>query len=117
MTTSKPSRRLPACLILLCLGACGRAQQAESPATQAPEESSGLKSDSATSEPQTLAEAEELLERARQDLDRLSLNEPGAPPATAAGAPSPPAPAPAAEPRNERAEKAADAAEAAPPRA
>ena len=67
-------------------------------------------------EPATLAEAEQLLERARADLDRLALNEPGqpapvaAPPAAPAGAAAPstvPMPAPRAE-AERPADKAAD---------
>jgi hypothetical protein len=62
--------------------------------------------DQAEAEPQTLAEAEALLERAKADLDRLALNEP-APPAAGAAAATTPSPAPPA--RHERADKADDA--------
>ncbi|HKY36972.1 MAG TPA: hypothetical protein VJN18_13595 [Polyangiaceae bacterium] len=125
MTTAISGLRLQHCLILLSLAACGRGQEAEAPSTVAPEHDAGRKSMSGGgyAEPQTLAEAEELLERARADLDQVALSQPGAPPATAAGAaaPPPPAAAPAAEPAaGKRAEKAsADEAqsEAAPPRA
>lgn len=105
--------RLQHCLILLSLAACGRAKEAEAPSSLEPGADSGRKSTSATmdAEPQTLAEAEDMLARARADLDQVALNEPGAPPATAAGAaaPPPPAAAPAAEaPRDSSADKASE---------
>ena len=124
MNTATRSLRLQACLILLGLAAaCGRAKEADAPATMAPAPDSGQPGGESYQEPATLAEAEQLLERARADLDRLALNEPGAPTSTAAGAaaePAPPpaaAPAPAAEPpRAQRAEKAAEEADASAPR-
>jgi hypothetical protein len=124
MNIDLPRLWLPACLLLFGLSGCGRAPAAAAPTSADPlapsEEQSGEKGSLESSEPATLAEAEQLLERARADLDRLALNEPGAPPATAAGAAAPPAPAPApaAEPaRDKRAEKsaAADEAEASAP--
>lgn len=113
--------RNSAWLLLLGLGmACGRASEpAAAPAT--PGETSGRKAASGRAEeaePATLAEAEQLLERARADLDRLALNEPGAPPAAGAAAPAStpaPAPEPAAAQRGEKSSAAADEAEAAPP--
>jgi hypothetical protein len=73
-------------------------------------------------EPQTLAEAEALLERSRADLDRLAMNDDAAP-ASAAGnaapaaepapAPAPAAAAPKAAPRDEA--RSADKAEAEAP--
>jgi len=108
-----------AMLVVLGLSAgCGM-----SPKAEAPSKSSGpapaLASPSSTqaeqeedaAEPATLADAEALLEKARADLDRLALNEPGIP-GTAAGAASPAAPPPATAtapaPRDQakRAEKA-----------
>jgi hypothetical protein len=111
-------------LLSFGLAGCGRAAPAaEAPSSAEPaapsEERSGQKGALESSEPATLAEAEQLLERARAALGRLALNEPGAP-ATAAGAAAPPAPAPAAaaEPaRDKRADRsaAADEAEASAP--
>ncbi len=64
------------------------------------------------SEPQTLADAEALLEKARSELETLALNQPERPASAAAGAPSP---APAPQRREDgRADKAA-ADDAAPP--
>jgi hypothetical protein len=116
----------------LTLGAgCGMSPKAEAPSSgseaapalaaptsnQAPQEE-------AEAEPATLADAEALLEKARADLDRLALNDRGAPgEAAGAAAPSPapsPQPATATAPRDlKRAEKSASAdaasAPAAPP--
>ncbi len=128
MTTAISRLRLQHCLILLSLAAAacaGGGKEAEAPSTQAPEPEPSRVPTSARghAEPQTLAEAEELLARARADLDRVALNEPGAPPATAgAYAPPPPAAAPAAEPAQDRsADKATEEkraeSEAAAPRA
>jgi hypothetical protein len=79
---------------LLLLGvACGRAPEASPP--QAADEAAPSSLASAAQperEPQTLAEAEALLEQAKADLDRLALNEPGGVPAPEA-ATAPPAPA------------------------
>jgi len=113
MTTAIFRLRLQHCLILLSLAACGRAKEAEAPSSLEPGADSGTKSatERMEAEPQTLAEAEDMLARARADLDQLALNEPGAPPATAAGAaaPAPPPAAPAAE---APADRSADKAEA-----
>lgn len=107
------------------LSGCGMAPKAEAPssggaaapapATEAAPTSAQTKSQE--QEPLTLADAEALLEKARADLDRLALNEPGAPPAAAgAAAPAPaPAKAPAlSPPRDEarRADKSTASAEA-----
>jgi hypothetical protein len=65
-------------------------------------------------EPATLAEAEQLLERARADLDRLALNEPGQPapvaaaPQAAGAAPPSTMPTPAPREEAERADKSAE---------
>ena len=95
------------------LTACSRAPEAAAPESKAapvagvPGTSGALGEEA---EPQTLAEAEALLERSRAELDRLALNVP--PPPTVAATPSPaqaPAPAPAApaaESAPKRAEKA-----------
>ncbi|HEY6081519.1 MAG TPA: hypothetical protein VIW29_22040, partial [Polyangiaceae bacterium] len=114
------------CLILVALlGACGRAQEAEapkagaepgSPATAAPTSLQAQEE----SEPATLAEAEQLLEKARADLDRVALAEFAPAPAGAsegAAAAPPPSPAPAQAPprdpsRAETKSAAADEAEA-----
>lgn len=100
------------------LSGCSRAPKAEAPATtSAPAAgvpgSSGLAEQEA--EPQTLAEAEALLERSRADFDRVAMSAPPPPPTVAAGAAPAPAPAPAAESAPKRAEKAsADEASAGP---
>ena len=97
-------------LSLASLAGCAGPQRAEAPAGS-PEAAPTAAQDER--EPATLAEAEALLEKARGDLDRLALSEPGAAPVTAAppaaaGAAAPsmvPAPAPRAEAR--RADKSA----------
>jgi len=111
--------------LLVFVVACGKgAPEAAAPQAPAAEAApSSLAGSAAEPEPQTLAEAEALLDKARADLDRLALNEPGSP-AEASGAAAPaPAPAPPppaatrAESRSEekRADKAAaDQAEAPP---
>jgi len=114
------------------LSACGMSPKAEAPTSEVapvagtPGALQAAEEDGA-GEPTTLADAEALLEKARADLDRLALNEQGAPSAAAEAAAPPPAsvqtaPAPSpARPRDEarRAEKSsatsADAAPAAPP--
>jgi hypothetical protein len=108
------------------LPGCSRSPQAEAPssATEAapapglPSSNGMSAKDDAEAEPATLADAEALLERARADLDRLALNEPGAARGATGGAPAPASapPAPAA-PRAEakRADKATSADEAAAP--
>lgn len=110
-------------ILVALLAGCGRAPEAEapkagaepgSPATAAP---TSLQASDQEPEPTTLAEAEQLLERARADLDRLALGEPVPPPASAAqgaaGAP-PPSPAPAPQHERSRAEKKAAAEAEAP---
>ena len=78
----------------------------------------------AEAEPATLADAEALLEKARADLDRLALNDRGAPADAAAGAAAPPParappgatpPAPRDPPTRAEKSAAADAAPAPPP--
>jgi len=79
------------------------------PAQAAPTSSLAAK-DEAEAEPATLADAEALLEKARADLDRWALNEPGAARGATGGAPPAPASAPPA-PAPQRAEaKPADKA-------
>ncbi len=100
---------------MLLVVACGRAPDAAAPQAPAAEAApSSLAGSAGESEPQTLAEAEALLDKARADLDRLALNEPGSPNASGAAAPAPaaapPAPAPRAESRSQ--EKNADKAAA-----
>jgi hypothetical protein len=103
-------------LILLgLLVACGRAPEAEAPRA----EPAGAAAPTSLQtqgerEPETLAEAEQLLEQARADLNRLALAEPEAAPGSAAASAGAPAraaaaPAPAPEPPREqkRAEKSA----------
>ncbi len=115
MGSMKNLAALASALLLPLAIACGRAPAAPAPEFSSPapatpaeaEEPTSLAAEEAASEPTTLAEAEALLEKARADLDRLALNEPGAPSPTSAGA----AP-PAAAPRQERA--AEDSADAAP---
>ncbi len=101
------------------VSACGMAPKAEAPssggeAAPAPAEaaptSTQASPEEAEHEPTTLADAEALLEKARTDLDRLALNEPGGAAASGAAVPAPataPSPAP---PRDEarRADKAAE---------
>jgi hypothetical protein len=115
----------------LTLGAgCGMSPKAEAPssgseaapAALAAPTSNQAPQEEAEAEPATLADAEALLEKARADLDRLALNDRGAPgEAAGAAAPSPaPSPATATPPRElKRAEKSASAdaasAPAAPP--
>lgn len=102
--------------LLVFAVACGKgAPEAAAPQAPAAEAApSSLAGSAAEPEPQTLAEAEALLDRARADLDRLALNEPGAPAeASGAAAPAPAAAPPAptrAESRSE--EKNADKAAA-----
>ena len=79
-------------LSLAWLAGCAGPQRAEAPAGS-PEAAPTAAQDER--EPATLAEAEALLEKARGDLDRLALNEPGAPPPVTA---APPAAAGAAAP-------------------
>ena len=110
------------------VSACGMAPKAEAPssageAAPAPAEaaptSTQASQEEAEREPTTLADAELLLERARADLDRLALNEPGAPATAGASAPPPaaaPSPAPARD-EARRADKAAEADGAEKPRA
>jgi hypothetical protein len=99
--------------LLLLAVACGRAApEASAPRAPADEAAPSSLAGAAQQqvEPQTLAEAEALLEKAKSELDRLALNEPEVPPATAAAAP--PAPAPAAPTRAEGARPAEKAAAA-----
>jgi len=102
---------------LCLLAGCGGPLAEGSPATTTPT-SAQAPAEEAEREPTTLADAEALLERARADLDRLALNEPGAPPAApAAGAVAPsaaPTPAPSRDEAS-RADKSASAEQAAPP--
>ena len=128
----KTIRRAVGCTVvaallgLVLLPGCGRSPQAEAPSS-APEAVPGQaapttslttnEAGEAETEPATLADAEALLEKARADLDRLALNEPGAARGATGGGPAPaaaPAPPP---PRAEaqRADKAASANEAAAP--
>jgi hypothetical protein len=90
--------------LLLLAVACGRAAP-EAAAPRAPGDEPAPTSLAGSAEqqeePASLAEAEALLDRAKADLDRLALNDPGGVPATAAAAP---APAPAAPPAPSRAE-------------
>lgn len=110
-------------LLAAAVAACGgMTPKSETPAAAPASETLATGAPgSAEPEPQTLAEAEALLERSRADLDRLALNDaPPAPPA-AAGAAAPaaqaaPAPAPQAAPRDE-ARSADKAAESSPERA
>jgi hypothetical protein len=107
--------------VMLLLVACGRAPDAAAPQAPVGEAAPSSVAGSAAEpepEPQTLAEAEALLDKARADLDRLALYAPGSPSEaaaeTAAPAPAPP-PSPAATRAEEkRADKAADQAEAPP---
>lgn len=128
----KTIHRAVGCAVVLAVAglvsACAVAPKAEAPATEAapapqvpgaPGTALAAEEDGA-GEPTTLADAEALLEKARNDLNRLALNEPVAP--AAAGAAAPPsvqmAPAPSPAPRDEarRAEKSSSAsADAAPP--
>jgi hypothetical protein len=110
--------------LMLLVVACGRAQDAAAPQAPASEAAPSSVAGSAAvpeSEPQTLAEAEALLDKARADLDRLALNEAGSPLEATAGAAAP-APAPPPSPAATRAEEkradkaAADQAEAPPPK-
>lgn len=115
-----------ALLSLALLPACGMSPKAEAPSS-APEAapaqgapaSSLTAKDEAAAEPATLADAEALLEKARADLDRLALNEPGAARGATGGAPAPASAPPAPSPSRAEAkpaEKAASAdAAAAPP--
>lgn len=108
--------------VMLLLVACGRAHDAAAPQAPvgeaAPSSMAGSAGDPEP-EPQTLAEAEALLDQARADLDRLALNEPGSRSETAAEAAAP-APARPPSPAATRAEEkrvdqaAADEAEAPP---
>lgn len=120
---TRPSRLLRSAaalgLLTLCV-ACGVAREAEAPKSgveepEAPAQEAAPTSLRATSDdalqPATLAEAEQLLEQARADLERLALGQPGAAPPAAAGAPAPVAPAEPARDKK-RAESSADAAEA-----
>jgi len=112
MKSIRRASGLAAVLLSLVLQpGCAGPQRAESPAG-APESAPTAAQDER--EPTTLAEAEALLEKARGDLDRLALNQPGAPPPVtatppaAAGAAAPsmvPAPAPRME--SQRADKSA----------
>jgi hypothetical protein len=103
--------------------ATGCAKSSEAPAAAPAQEGTGAPGTlSSEPEPQTLADAEALLERSRADIDRLALNGPAPPPSVAAGAVAPssavPAPAPASAapaPRDEV--RSADKAEAEAPRA
>jgi hypothetical protein len=100
------------CLIVGCAAPRGPDATAAPPAS-APEMPASTESVGSLDEgePATLAEAEELLEKARADLDRLALNEPQ--PRMSAGAPAPAAapPAPAPEESKKRSEKSAEAAD------
>jgi hypothetical protein len=107
---------------MLLLVACGRAPDAaapQAPASEAAPSSVAGSSAEPEPEPQTLAEAEALLEKARADLDRLALNEPASPSEEAAGeaGPVPAAPPSPAATRSEKKradQAAADQAEAPP---
>lgn len=105
--------------VLIALGplaGCSRAPEAAVPASTAPVPglpamSGGLAAPEA--EPQTLAEAEALLERSRADFDRATAGTPPPPPAVAAETAAPPAPAPApAAPAGQSAPKRAEKATA-----
>ena len=95
---------LVALLGLALLPGCSRSPHAEAPSSateaapaQAAPTNSLTAKDEAEAEPATLADAEALLEKARADLDRLALNQPGAARGATGGAPAPaaaPAPAP-----------------------
>ncbi len=99
--------------------ACGAMQA--TPVPVAPEEGSGTEAPASApalanqeastdrSEPATLAEAEQLLDRARQDLDRLALAEPV--PSASATAGAAPSPAYAPPPRDADADAARKKAE------
>lgn len=109
---------------MLAALATGCAKSSEAPAAAPAQETTGSPGTlSSEPEPQTLADAEALLEKSRADLDRLALNEPAPPPAVAAGAAAPTsAPAPAPEPAAPKAAprdeaRSADKAEAEAPRA
>ena len=81
------------------LSACGMAPKAEAPSSGAAAPAAeATPTSSDDREPTTLADAEALLEKARGDLDRLALNEPGMPATASAGAAPPPAAAPAPAP-------------------
>jgi hypothetical protein len=101
------------------LAGCAARPKAEAPASAPATEMAAPGAPGGADEPQTLAEAEARLDRARADLDQLALNDAAAPPAAAGAAapttaPAPPAPAPkAAAPRDEA--RAADKAEAEAP--
>jgi hypothetical protein len=118
-----------ALLGLALLPGCSRSPKAEAPSS-APEaapaaglpNTSGLAAKEAEAEPTTLADAEALLEKARADLDRLALNEPGVARGATGGGPSPasapPSPSPSPSPPRaeaKRADKATSADEAAAP--
>ncbi|HEX2875298.1 MAG TPA: hypothetical protein VHP33_28800 [Polyangiaceae bacterium] len=132
----KTTRHAGFAVMLVALGAlslgagCGMSPKAEAPSSgseaapvMAAPTSNQAPAEESEAEPATLADAEALLEKARADLDRLALNEQGAPGRAAAGAaapspaPSPP-PATATAPRDlKRAEKSSAADEAAAPAA
>jgi hypothetical protein len=110
-------RSLGLAAVLLTLGlfaACGgMTPKAEQPTGGAAEPTADQAGQDER-EPATLAEAEQLLEKARGDLDRLALNEPGqpapvaaAPPAAAGAAAPSTVPMPAPRPEAQRADKSA----------
>lgn len=111
--------RVQACCVLIGLAGCARARAVDAPNSSGQPAAPGAASESMPldeeqREPETLAEAEQLLERARADLDRLALSEPAAPPTDAAGAPTSKASAPVA-PEGLRKERAAEATSDAAP--
>jgi hypothetical protein len=98
---------------LCLLAGCGRPLAEAAPAPTAPT-STQAPAEEAEAEPTTLADAEALLERARADLERVALNEPGAPAAGAVAPSAAPTPAPSRDEAS-REDKAASAEQAAPP--
>lgn len=108
------------CFVVACGKAAPEAAAPQSPPAEAAAPSSlagSAERDDPEHEPQTLAEAEALLDQARADLERLALNEPGSPAQATAGAAPAPAPAPVNRAEEKRADKtAADQAEAPAPK-
>ena len=122
----KTIRRAVGCTVVVALlglallPGCGMSPKAEAPSS-APEAapaqgipgtSSLTAKDDAAAEPATLADAEALLEKARADLDRLALNEPGAARGATGGAPAPASAPPAPSPSRAEAKPAEKAASA-----
>ncbi|MDF3069407.1 MAG: hypothetical protein K0R38_5008 [Polyangiaceae bacterium] len=110
MTSLERASRLFAVLSVCVFVGCAASPKAEPPATPGAVPAAPAATFASEPEPQTLAEAEALLEKSRAELDRLALSSEADAEATSGAAAPAPAPAPASAPaRAESREERADA--------